>query len=53
MRIGTRVIHRRYAWIGVVTGNPVLGIVSVKWENRYGAVMDEYLTDIRPTPIQP
>lgn len=52
MRPGTRVIHRRYAWVGKIISNPVLGIVTVLWEGHYGA-RDEYLTDVRATPVQP
>lgn len=51
MKPGTRVIHRRYAWIGTVINNPVLGIVTVQWEKHHGA-RDEYMTDVRATPVQ-
>lgn len=55
--IGTRVIHRRYAWmIGTVTLDGDRGRVYVAWDcERYWNANDvlEDISDIRPTPHQP
>lgn len=52
MTPGTRVIHRRYAWIGTITAVPVLGVRTVAWQGHPYS-RDEYESDLRPTPVQP
>jgi hypothetical protein len=51
---GTRVVHRRYAWVGTVKEVFDSGESFVLWENSLsGRDRCELLTDLRATPVQP